>query len=99
MDYADWISRLKYKPDWTFFHVRDEWGQWLQIQAKVICSRTYEPVLFTFNRLIPELPDEKLFLSWVKSVLKEAELHELREFLRFDGVLVDDPHAAVAVEV
>ena len=39
MDYENWISRLKYKSDWTFFYLHNEWGHWLQIQAKVTCSR------------------------------------------------------------
>lgn len=97
MDYGNLISRIKYKPGWAFRYFRDEWGHWLQIRATVPHSGTYEPTTFTFNRLIPVLPDTRLFLSWVKSVLMEAELHELREFFQFDGDLVDDPHKAEVV--
>jgi hypothetical protein len=97
MDYANLISRVKYKPGWEFKLLTDEWGHTLQIQATVPHSRTLEPTTFHFLRIIPTLPDEKIFLSWFKAVLKEAEMHELREFFRFDGELVDDPHAPVAV--
>jgi hypothetical protein len=33
-----------------------------------------------------------VILGWVKHTLMNMEMHELREYLRFDGQLIDDPH-------
>ncbi|HEX8108522.1 MAG TPA: hypothetical protein VF516_12400 [Kofleriaceae bacterium] len=54
------------------------------------------------NRRIPEDltyrewgRDERAerFAWWLKQALEEVEVHEMREWLRCDGELVDDPHA------
>lgn len=95
MDYNDMISKITYKPGWSFHHVSDEWGHSLKIMATVPHSETLEPTTFQFVRIIPWMEDEVMFLRWFKAILMEAEIHELREFLRFDGQLVDDPHRPV----
>jgi hypothetical protein len=93
----DAIGKLKYKPGWEFSFRDTEWGKLLDIQATVPHSVTLEPATFLFTRCIPSWTTTGQFVGWVKAVLAEAEMHEMREFLRFDGVLVDDPHAALAV--
>ena len=35
-----------------------------------------------------------LFGRWLQHTLQDVELHESREWLRLDGCLLDDPHAA-----
>ena len=46
------------------------------------------------ERLIPAgIPEEGLLRRWLIDVLQDIEYHELREWLRYDGQLVDDPHA------
>lgn len=100
MDFKAMVSRIKYKPGWTFSVETLSWhggdpDSTLSITASVYDSRNLDDrVEFTMRRIIPEfIVDQNTFLSWFKSVLKEAEFHELREFFRFDGELVDDPHA------
>jgi hypothetical protein len=36
--------------------------------------------------------DEAVFLGWVRHQLIKAEMHELDEFFRYRGILVNDPH-------
>ena len=101
---AELVSRISYKPGWSFKLGRD--GAVFQcdtytlfIQAQVPDSRDPEQIVeFVMKRMVPEyLHDEDMFLKWVKHTLTEAEVHEMREFFRFDGELVDDPHKAVKV--
>ncbi len=40
--------------------------------------------------------DPDLFAEWLKSRLSDSEYHELREWFRRDGDLVDDPHKMLA---
>lgn len=93
MDITEIAKSITYKPGWFFTYepgIRDQFV----IHAEVIDSRTGEIAHFKMRRVVPSaLPKDTMsFLAWVKDILLEAELHELREFLRFNGVLVDDPH-------
>lgn len=99
---AELVSRISYKPGWSFTLGQDRVIQdytWLEVRAQVRDSRNPEQTVeFVMKRIMPEyLTTPALFLKWVKHVLTEAEIHEMREFFRFDGELVDDPHAVVAV--
>lgn len=101
---AELVSRISYKPGWSF--TLDHQDYVLQcdtltliIRAQVRDSRNLEQTVeFVMKRTIPEyLTTPSMFLKWVAYTLREAEIHEMREFFRFDGDLVDDPHAVVAV--
>lgn len=101
---ADLISRISYKPGWKFELRRETFlysvtSSMLIITATVKDSRNPEnTVEFVMQRMVPEyLTDQELFLKWVKHTLMECEIHEMREFFRLDGELVDDPHAVKAV--
>jgi hypothetical protein len=96
----DVISEMKYKPGWHFdmgYHSGQRYS--LVINAEVLHSATLKPVTFVMRRLIPRvaLADEGTFLSWAEDVIAEAEIHEVREFFRYKGELVDDPHKSVPV--
>lgn len=93
--YEVWIPKLRYKPGWEFSLRNEEWGPVLDIHATVPHSVTLEPTTFLFTRIIPLMTSRTAFKNWVKTLLLEAEIHEMREFFRFDGELVDDPHAPV----
>lgn len=101
-DLGDWTDGLKYKPGWEFSLNWDLIGGFsvLTIKAAVLHSETCEPVTFDIKRLVPpaERQDAGLFVQWVETLLAEAEIHEMREFLRFYGALVDSPHESTPVE-
>lgn len=95
MDVNEVIAELSYKPGWKFRAVRG----WLIITAEVIHSETFQPVTFEIQRIIPRIATkgEAAFLSWWEDILMEAEFHELREFARYQGELIDNPHASEPV--
>lgn len=99
------ISDISYKPGWHFSmeynnagaaREADRWHS-LVISAEVLHSATFEPVTFVFRRIIPRVAqvDVTAFLSWAEDVIAEAEIHEMREFFRYKGELVNDPHKPV----
>jgi hypothetical protein len=101
-DLVQVISDLSYKPGWEF---RSKF--WpsagvlsLEIIGRVQHSATLEPVKFAMARVVPPCAKvhEAAFLGWWKTLLVEAEMHELREFARYRGDLIDNPHAVLAVD-
>ncbi len=90
MDLNNIIDKLSYKPGWEFWLD----AGWLNIRAEVLHSETLLPVTFDIKRIIPRVAQtsEADFLSWWEDILMEAEYHELREFARYQGKLIDDPH-------
>jgi hypothetical protein len=93
------IEKLTYKPGWDFTSERKAGRDTLVIGATVQHSETLEMVRFRIRRIIPAIAiiSVPVFLSWVYDELAEAEIHELREFFRYDGKLVDDPHESTMV--
>src|ERR1700756_2703121 len=89
---------LSYKPGWSFLAGiarPSSLGYYtLTITAAVQHSETGEPVTFDIRRVIPHvsLSSTEAFVSWVEDMLAEAEIHEMREFFRYKGKLVDSPH-------
>lgn len=94
------ISKLSYKPGWDFTYDRFCTGTHaLVIHATVQHSQTLKTVTFQIRRIIPAVAvtTTEAFLSWVQDMLAEAEIHEMREFFRYNGELVDDPHKSTTV--
>jgi hypothetical protein len=98
MNFSETISRLSYKPGWSFTYEHHNRAT-LVIHATVQHSKTLDIVRFDIRRVIPGVASAstKAFLSWWEDMLVEAEIHEAREFARYDGQLVDDPHKVTAV--
>ena len=91
------ISKLGYKPGWDFSLEHRAGRDVLVIGATVRHSITLETVRFSVKRIIPQIAGTlEAFLSWTGDMLAEAEIHEMREFFRYDGELVDDPHKSTA---
>ena len=97
IDLEKMISKLSYKPGWTFGFQHDRFYDVLILGGIVPDSRDPGKMLpFSTRRPIPDfLLTREHLLSWVRQLLLEAEYHELREYFRYDGELVDDPHKAV----
>lgn len=93
------IRRVTYKPGWSFSvkYAATSWdyGQ-LVITAQVRDSRgSQREITIQHQCIIPESMielDEAYLLRWLQSCIMEVERHEMQEFLRLDGLLVDDPH-------
>lgn len=97
MDVEAIVAELSYKPGW-FFWVE---GNTLIIKAEVLHSTTRKPVAFHIRRRIPRIAIQgdniTMFLMWWEDILDEAEHHEMREFARYKGELIDDPHKSEPV--
>ncbi len=103
---AQEIKRYRYKPGVTL-EVLPTVGHALppvlRVTAEVQDSRAPEgrfsasgPVKVAFQRPLPDWAADypNQFPRWIMSILREFEDHEMREWLRRDGELVDDPHAS-----
>ena len=89
-------GRVTYKPGWSFEVYEDPWeGPTVHIVARGLPNgyRPAEPLDLGVRSAIPPIPDTDYFHEWMKWRLRRIETHELREFYRVDGALVDDPHA------
>lgn len=75
----------------------DEYGVRITLQLDVLDSTTREPTRAYFVRHAPPIDpdDERGRVEWVRSVVRDAVLHELDESLFVDGVMFRDPHIAV----
>jgi hypothetical protein len=101
MNLEEEIGNLKYKPGWKFALSDYGYGDTLEITGQVYDSQAEDltPVTFVMSRLIPESVTSSAgsFTAWVKTLLMGAEYHELCEFFRYKGELVDDPHKSTKV--
>jgi hypothetical protein len=83
-----------YKPGWSFDYEPGEFPM-LLIHARVENSRAPGHIEFTVKRLVPDTlrgGSASAIANWVKLMVTEAEVHEVREFFKYKGVVVDDPH-------
>lgn len=97
------LARFSYRPGWEL--TINASGD-LTYGAIAVLTIRYEPedsrhpgctVPVAARRTVPAsvLDHEAAFALWLQSALFDVELHESREWLRRDGVLVEDPHKAV----
>lgn len=90
----DEIARVTYRDGWTLAVERTRWeGAVLVVSTRQPDSRADSG--FTDLRIVSHIPpmhasgDFRWWLLW--RVLRIAS-HEAREFLRYDGAPIDDPH-------
>ena len=99
------LARFTYKPGWHIEQRRlPESADSVRLQIRFTApdSRSLEreiPVTGTFD--VPYYiwfeEDEGRFWKWLHQVILFMERHELDEWFRVDGKLVDDPHAGEGV--
>lgn len=101
----DWLrtqlARHSYRPGWTMsIGTRHDGTHEFRFRYTVFDSRnpdtecTLQSRYFLNTDLIAAHRDpEFAFTEELRRTLEDIELHESREFLRRDGVIVNDPHA------
>jgi hypothetical protein len=93
------LVRVAYKPGWSFRLWESRWEgvcMAIRFQAPNAYSSEDDPgrnVGINVKTFVPPCPDENYFLAFLAYRLSRIELHEMREFLKVDGVCLDDPHA------
>lgn len=90
----DLLADVGYRPGWEFSTYEDEYeGPHIRIVATLING--YDTNITTdigVNSPLPPFETEKEFLRWLSWRLRRIESHESREFFRYKGQLVSDPH-------
>lgn len=98
------LARWTYKPGWRLAIVPAGGTPWASplLTVDYIADDSRESlsgirgqVKISSRHEVPSLTvdDLELFGPWLADVLAEVERHEMREWLRRDGDLFDDPHA------
>lgn len=92
------FGRFSYKPGWRFLVWEDPFeGPHISVQATLKNAyRPDETVELDIVSALPPLADEDAVAAWLAWRLGRIENHEMREWLRRDGVRVSDPHQDVA---
>jgi hypothetical protein len=88
------LKRFEYKPGWDLSIFTDVW------EGPVFRVTTYVPdayhpennVQLRINSRIPPMASAREFRHFVLWRLDQIERHECREWLRFDGKPLYDPH-------
>lgn len=101
MDAEQVIKDISYKRGWSFTFkdgksvgAQQAWPM-LHITAVVPNARGEGEIEFVIKRLIPDFvmnDSAAMLLEWVKTQIMGAEFHEIDEFFKYKGALVDDPH-------
>lgn len=91
------VARMSYRPGWALSVFIDPWeGPVFRVVADV--DNAYDPGQRTelrINSRIPPCRDAAALFDWVCWRLCQIEIHEAREFFRFDGAMLYDPHDPV----
>lgn len=94
---AGYLAEVTYRPGWSITAIpAHPDGVVVRVEVRLVDSRDS-------GRLIDVRVDstpppwhvgEAEFIRWLAWRLQEVEVHESKEWLRYRGELVDDPHAA-----
>lgn len=90
-----WLEGFTYMPGWEFCAYDSMWeGPVLCIQAVLPDSRnpTHGDTLLNIKTFIPPCESPQQFYAWLMYRLARIAVHEVREWSRVNGVLLDDPH-------
>jgi hypothetical protein len=104
------LRRWTYKPNWWLWIERGSHGGYeagVNLRAIARVPNSYDPstvIEITAKYAVPyyfgEEPQRVIesgeFAAWLADTVLVMERHEMREWLKRDGVLHDDPHATVA---
>lgn len=91
------LDRVTYRDGWAFGVYEHDWdGLHLLITAPV--PNAYQPsetITLGIRSPLPPMPDATYLHRWLAWRLGRIESHEMREYLKVDGVALFDPHALV----
>lgn len=92
-DMMDIVDNITYKPTWCINLKEDGKGLYVQISATTLDSVTLEPTPWTGGKnYLSEHMCRQEVVGVVFSALEKAELHEMREFFRYKGACIYNPH-------
>lgn len=90
---SDIVSAITYKPTWCVHLREDGRGMYVQIEATTLDSVTFESSTWTGGKTyLSEWMCRQEVVGVVFSAIEKAELHEIREFFRYKGASIYNPH-------
>jgi hypothetical protein len=93
------VSRVTYKPGWTFEIYEGHWeGPHIAIHTVLPDSTGEGKLTICVHSMIPPQKNTESFLEWLAWRLARIEVHEMREFFKYEGRVIYDPHAELAGE-
>lgn len=87
------VSAITYKPDWHI-HLKDDGERlYVQIEATTLDSITKQPCTWKSGKtyLSPFMCRQEV-VGAVFGAIEKAEIHEMREFFRYKGASIYNPH-------
>src|SRR5947199_383361 len=99
-DIQRYLETLTFMPEWSITAWQHEFeGNWITFNGTV--EDSYHPgssVVLDIHAPLPPIPDEDYLARWIEDRLARVFRHEVREWLKKDGVVLFDPHAPGANE-
>ena len=96
------LDRYTYRSGWAWtLHGQSDnyWSATFTVEITFSAVDAHDPssncVIFSRQAIPPFVMQERdpeLFKRWFQTTIFNVEMHESREWLRRDGVLVEDPH-------
>lgn len=88
------VSEITYKPMWSIHCHRDTDGElYVQIEATTLDSITHEPSKWRGGKhYLSQWMCRQEVVGVVFSAIEKAEIHEMREFFRYKGASIYNPH-------
>lgn len=96
-DAATYCKRVTYKRGWKLETYASERGLDLRLTFMAPCAVTGRgEILVTMTNFVDayylETLQEHHFQRYLFDIFRKAEMHELAEFFKLDGVAIYDPH-------
>jgi hypothetical protein len=98
------LASVRYKPGWEFL-ITDAYDSNGLPDGRLVLTVSHREldvtnpknlITIVFNQMIEVSMLEAAGVEWFKHIIfeaiREAEMHELREWLKFDGENLEDPH-------
>ncbi len=88
------LTRFTYRPGWTFTAYEGA-AEGVHIQIKAEVRNAYVPdesVVLDIRSALPPMRSVGDLAEWLLWRMRRVEDHEAREWFRFDGKPVSDPH-------
>ena len=87
------VDACSYKPGWSITLHLDGSRPYIQIEATTIDSQTLEPCQWKSGKTYLSLHMcRQEVVAAVYATIEKAELHEIREFFRYKGASIFNPH-------
>lgn len=87
------VRSVTYKPGWEILLKGEPGNLYVQIKATTLDSVTHVPTEWTSGKnYLSEWMCRQEVVGVVFSAIEKAELHEMREFFRYKGASIYNPH-------